>query len=168
MPGSGKSTIGKPLAEYLKVPFVDLDHIIEEQEGALVREIFSQKGETYFRAAEQRYLQKTASTYADFVLSTGGGTPCYFDNIDFMKSRGKVVFLDIEVAILSERLQKEGLQKRPLLKEYTSTPALEQHLQNTLSQRKPFYTKADLQIKILKQSPAKLAEKIIHDLKIKA
>lgn len=160
--------MGRPLAELLKTPFLDLDQIIETEEGAAITQIFSSKGEGYFRELEAQHLEKTTSTYSGFVLATGGGTPCFFENLDFMRTQGKVVFLDIEIADVVERFQKEGLEKRPLLKTYTTNSALQQYLQNTLDQRIFFYNKADFRIQISGKSPDELASEVVQHLEIKS
>ena len=167
MPGSGKSTVGKPLANSLKIPFLDLDHIIEAQEGAAVREIFSTKGEAYFRGLEEHYLKQTTSTNLDFILSTGGGTPCFSENIDFMLAQGKVIFLDVEMADLITRFQKEGLEMRPLLKDYTTRATLQTYLEDLYGKRKPYYDRANFKVKISRQSPLELVEIIISNLEVK-
>jgi len=165
MPGSGKSTVGKLLAATFNLPFLDLDHVIEVGEEADIKEIFATKGEPHFRELEQQYLKKTTDQYAQFVLSTGGGTPCFFDNSDFMKARGKVVFLNIEIADLVERFQKQSLETRPLLKEYTSKPALQHYLEGVLAKRKPFYDQADFRISTSAKSPSELSETIISKIR---
>ena len=90
--GSGKTTIGMKLAEFLDFDFLDLDHYIEEAEGVSIAEIFQSKGEIYFRKKEHDYLKKILSNKKDFVLSTGGGTPCYGVNMDVILNGTKNVF----------------------------------------------------------------------------
>lgn len=159
MPGSGKSTVGKLLADSLDMPFIDLDKVIEQEEGTTIREIFNVKGESYFRDQERNTLHKVVSSNDRFVLATGGGVPCFFDNMDFMKRQGKVIFMDIPVAALAKRLQNEGLAIRPLLKDFSTLDRLEEHLFNTFSKRRTFYIQADFQIEA--DTPAAtLVEKI--------
>lgn len=165
MPGSGKSTIGRPLAESLNIPFFDLDDIIEKEEGLLVREIFTQKGEDFFRELERSCLHKISNDFSDFVLSTGGGTPCYFNNMEYMKQSGKIVFLDIQIADLAVRLQKEGLKKRPLLKDYNTLESLENYLATTLSKRKIYFLKSDIQVKVEDKSPLEIIHLISSEIK---
>ena len=168
MPGSGKSTVGKPLADRLNTPFLDLDQVIEAQEGAAIRDIFATKGEGHFRTLEEQYLKETTRRKADFVLSTGGGTPCFFTNMDFMLTHGKVVFLDVKILDLVDRFKKEGLETRPLLKEYTTDAALLNYLQEMYSRRLPFYERAHLRLNVFHQSPLALTEAIIDKLEIKS
>lgn len=165
MPGSGKSTIGRPLAERLSIPFFDLDSIIEQEEGMAVRDIFATKGENYFRELERHWLEKTSDSYADFVLSTGGGTPCFFENMKFMKENGEVIYLETDISTLAERLQKEGLKLRPLLKEYTTTESLKTYLMKTYSKRNIFFEKADFLINSKNESPHQVVNKIFSYIK---
>lgn len=145
MPGSGKSTLGKLLAEKLRTPFFDLDEVIEQEEGAPVRQIFKGKGEAYFREKERDYLKSITNAHPAFVLATGGGAPCFFDNMQYMKEQGKVVFLNIPIEVLALRLQNEGLARRPLLKDFSSRKQLETYLGTTLEKRISFYGQAAVQ-----------------------
>ncbi len=147
MPGSGKSSVGKLLAASLNIPFIDLDTVIEEVAGTAIREIFNTNGEAYFRELERDSLLKTASGNDQFVMATGGGAPCFFDNMDHMKQQGKIVFLDVPMATIAKRLQNEGLAVRPLLKDFSTLEKLEAHLMETFRKRVDFYNKADIRIK---------------------
>lgn len=113
LPGSGKSTLGVALAERLSMDFVDLDKEIEAREGTTVPEIFSTKGEDYFRGLEARLLREWVASDQSFVMSTGGGTPCYFDGITVINQHGISVFLDEEVDVIVSRLANN--KHRPLL-----------------------------------------------------
>lgn len=108
MPGSGKSSVGKLLAESLRIPFIDLDTIIEKEAGRAIREIFSTQGEARFRELERDALLKVISEKDRFIVATGGGAPCFFDNLEHMKKNGKVVFLDLPMSTIAQRLQNEG------------------------------------------------------------
>ena len=113
--GSGKSTIGKLLAEKLSVQFLDLDRYIEETEGAKISDIFKVKGEVYFRKKEALSLRELLSKKEDFVLSIGGGTPCYANNmlaISEMTKNG--IYLKVGLGELVSRLSKEKTE-RPLI-----------------------------------------------------
>ena len=144
MPGSGKSTLGKELGLKLDLPFFDLDEIIELEERMTVPEIFGKRGEDYFRKLEKETLEKVSESHQSFVLATGGGTPCFFQNMQFMKANGKVVFIDVPVKELAQRLLNDGVEKRPLLKKMSSAEQLEDYLVNTLQKRLEFYDKAHL------------------------
>lgn len=146
MPGSGKSSVGKLLADSLKVPFIDLDSVIEEEAGTAISEIFNTRGESYFRELERDSLHKIARGHENFVVATGGGAPCFFDNMDFMKQNGKVVFLDVPMIAIAQRLRNEGLAVRPLLKDFSTLETLEAHLSDTFSRRGKFYLKADVHV----------------------
>ena len=138
MPGSGKSTSGKMLADKLDYPFVDLDNVIEAREGTTISSIFEQKGEDYFRKLESESLKLTIEANQKLVLSTGGGTPCFLDNLELMKNYGKVIFLDIPLKVLAERLQKEI--HRPLLQ---TDKELNERLEELYNQRIGVYRQAD-------------------------
>jgi shikimate kinase len=114
LPGSGKSTIGEALAHRLNLEFVDLDKKIEAREGKIVPEIFATHGEDYFRRVEATLLREWASAAGDFVMSTGGGTPCFFDGINVINDSGLSIFLDEQVDVIVDRLGNDA--HRPLLR----------------------------------------------------
>src|SRR5690242_5786179 len=111
--GSGKTHWGKQVAERLQLPFYDLDEVIIQSEQKSVNDIFETSGEEYFRVKEKDTLEKLVEENESMVLSTGGGTPCFFNNIEFMKKYGTVVWLNTHVDILLNRLIKERMH-RPL------------------------------------------------------
>lgn len=113
MPGSGKTTIGRPLAEELQLPFIDLDEAIETECNQKVTDIFREKGEDFFRLKESELLRKFASSQDSFVLSTGGGAPCHYDGIDVINTTGISIFLDVAVNELVQRVLAN--KDRPLL-----------------------------------------------------
>jgi shikimate kinase len=133
---TGKSTIGKQLAKALQYQFVDLDTYIEEKEKKTIPTIFDQYGETTFRLLEQQYLQKTF-TLKNTVIACGGGTPCFFDNMQQMNTYGKTVWLQTEKNTLVLRLQNAP-NKRPLVANL-SPAALDKKVTAQLLQREPFY-----------------------------
>jgi len=113
--GSGKTTIGKLLAERLQIEFLDLDFLIEESEGAKISDIFKEKGEIYFRKKEASGLREVLSNNDDFVLSIGGGTPCYANNMTAINEATEYgIYLKVGLFELVDRLQKEK-SKRPLI-----------------------------------------------------
>lgn len=112
--GSGKSTVGKPLARELGVDFIDLDKFIRKTEGRTVEEIFENDGETIFRGVERKALKKVISENENFVLATGGGTPCFYDNMKVMNEVGITVYLKMDVASLTYRLRHAN-EVRPLI-----------------------------------------------------
>ena len=111
--GSGKSLIGKKLAEKLQFKFLDLDTAIEEYAGKSVAEIFVEKGEAAFREMEQKMVRQT-DKLQNTIIATGGGTPCFYENMDWMNKHGLTIFLEVSPEILAQRLKGEK-QKRPLL-----------------------------------------------------
>ena len=113
MPGSGKSTLGKTLAQELMVLFVDLDKEIERREGKSISDIFAAKGEDYFRLAESRVLREWAGSDRSFVMATGGGTPCFLGGMEVIKQTGLSIFIDISINEIAKRLSEKV--DRPLL-----------------------------------------------------
>lgn len=115
MPGSGKSTFGKRLANKILCNFYDLDKCIEKFQGHSATSIIQDQGENAFRVIEAEVL-RGISFQLPSVVACGGGTPCYYDNLTWMKQHGTVLFLDVPLITLYQRvLQDDGLKKRPLL-----------------------------------------------------
>ena len=115
LPGSGKTTLGKELSIALRLPFVDLDSEIERHEGKKIVEIFAENGEAYFRKLESIELKKGCTSTAEFVMATGGGTPCFFDNMKWINQAGKSIFLDVPAREIVRRMERTSLLERPLL-----------------------------------------------------
>jgi shikimate kinase len=142
--GSGKTHWGTQIAEKLQIPFYDLDAVIVNNEGMNISEIFANKGEEYFRYIEKQTLEDLVSREENFVLSAGGGTPCFFNNIKFMKRSGKVLWLNTSLEALNQRLMKEKMA-RPLLRGITEAD-LRAYIIRKLSERKMYYEQADLMV----------------------
>jgi shikimate kinase len=142
--GSGKSHWGKILRVQMKLPFFDLDKVICDKENATVPQIFAAKGEEYFRMKEREVLEALVDDHDDLIIACGGGTPCFFQNIDFMKSKGFVVWLDTPVNVLVTRLLKEK-SNRPLIKNIGDAE-LENYIRKKLHERKIYYEQADLRV----------------------
>ena len=140
--GSGKTHWGRKLSAKLNIPFYDLDSVLVEKEGRSVADIFAGKGEEYFRFAENEMLESLTGAQESFILSCGGGTPCFFNNIEFMKKHGKVVWLNTSVDMLTERLGRER-SSRPLLADVAEGD-LRRHIVLKLSQRRMYYQQADV------------------------
>jgi shikimate kinase len=142
--GSGKTHWGTRIAEKLNIPFYDLDAVVVNHEGMNISEIFSNKGEEYFRYIEKQTLEDLVGREENFVLSAGGGTPCFFNNIEFMKRSGKVLWLNTSLDALNQRLMKEKMT-RPLLRGITEAD-LRAYIIRKLSERKMYYEQADLMV----------------------
>ncbi len=137
--GSGKSYTGKQLAERLSYDFQDLDDAIEAKAGKTIREIFADEGEAHFRQLERQCLQKLGEQ-PQLVVATGGGAPCFFDNMELMNAAGLTIFLDTSVETLVQRLKPE-IAHRPLLAG-KSDAELQEFITQKLSERRPFYEQA--------------------------
>jgi shikimate kinase len=140
MPSSGKSTLGRGLARALGYGFVDLDKRIEERAGMSIAQIFEQRGEAVFREWERDELRRVPLD-ARLVVSTGGGVPCFHDNLEFIKQNGLSVFLDVPVEVLYQRMRRTHRNDRPAFQK--DDPALRQTLETRYDQRLPFYRQAD-------------------------
>lgn len=139
MMGTGKTYWCKKLAKKLKVGGYDLDFLIESHEEKTIAEIFAEEGEAYFRRAESRILHWFKEKKS-FVLATGGGTPCFHENMQWMNEQGITVWIDEPVEVLMARLQPEK-EHRPLIKNLSDSE-LKQFLTDKLVQRFPFYHQA--------------------------
>lgn len=137
--GAGKTTLGKAFAREMGLTFVDLDWYIEERFHKTVRQLFTERGEDGFRDLEKRMLHEVAD-FENVVISTGGGTPCFFDNVEYMNACGETVFLNVDFKVLFRRL-KVAKQQRPLLVG-KSDEELAEIIKEGLQKRLPFYTKA--------------------------
>lgn len=159
--GSGKSTLGRALAKASGMGFVDLDGFIEERTHRTVKEIFESWGEDGFRMMERKLLHEVAE-FDDVVVACGGGTPCFFDNMDFMNSHGITVFLDVRMVRLVERL-RTARAGRPLIAGKSHDELLNFVLAG-LEKRLPFYRKAHLRIDGGKLEDASQIEETVREL----
>ena len=141
--GCGKSTLGRRLSKYLNLQFIDMDHYIEERNYKTIPQIFAEEGETEFRKKERKALDEL-SEFTDIVIATGGGAPCFYDNIDLMNKSGKTIYLNIEPGILADRLLKSKTE-RPLIKG-KSREELVVFIDDTLKKRNGFYKQARFEI----------------------
>ena len=140
--GSGKTHWGKKLAGELGLPFFDLDGVVSVSEKKSISDIFTEKGEDYFRYREKEVLEELVQDHPDFVVSCGGGTPCFFNSIEFMKKKGIVVWLNTSVSILKERLLKERI-RRPLIRSIGESE-LNNYIIRKLGERKMYYEQAHI------------------------
>ena len=136
---SGKTTVGKQLAKALGWQFVDLDVFIENRYRMNISEIFAKQGESAFREIERNALREV-SIFEDVVISTGGGSPCFFDNMEVMKNAGQTVYLNVSVDELARRLNT-GKTKRPLVKD-KNPEELKIFIAENLKKREPYYQQA--------------------------
>lgn len=141
--GSGKSYWTKQLAKKLKVGGYDLDFMVESHEEKTIAEIFAEDGEDYFRKAETKILRWFADKKT-FVLSTGGGTPCFNDNMNWMNKQGITIWIDEPVEVLVQRLLPEKAH-RPLIASLSDGELL-QFLKTKLEERRPFYSMAKVHL----------------------
>ncbi|MDE6317350.1 MAG: shikimate kinase [Muribaculaceae bacterium] len=137
--GSGKTTLGRGVEARAHKTFIDLDEFIEEQTGMPIKDIFTRHGEEGFRIIERDYLRKLALR-EDILIACGGGTPCFFDNIDIMNRRGVTVWLDASVDKLHRRLS-EAKSRRPLISGLDDDQ-LCAFITESLDSRRPYYSKA--------------------------
>ena len=156
LPGAGKTTLGRQLAAHFNRPFLDLDVAIEAQAGRSVPEIFAAEGEDGFRALEAAVLRKALGhSGAPLVLATGGGTPCFHDNMTLLNSAGPTLWLDVPVEVLAARLPPAEVAKRPLL---AAAGGAEAWLRETLRARMKFYSQARLRCSAACTLPAVVAQ----------
>ena len=141
LPGSGKTTLGKALAAELPLAFVDLDLEIENAAGKTIKEIFSESGEQRFRELESWKLTEWCASGSDFIMATGGGTPCFADNLKRMNEAGVSIFLDVPVSEIVRRMESVSLIERPLLGSLLPAEVPAQ-LDRLRSQRLIFYQQA--------------------------
>ena len=137
--GSGKSTAGKRLALRLKYSFIDMDRVIEEESGMPINRIFDEKGEEEFRRMEHELI-KRISGMEDVVVSTGGGVPCRWDNMEIINKNGISIYLKMTAEDLLNRL-KGSKYERPLIRDL-STAELAEYINEKLKEREPFYLKS--------------------------
>ncbi|WP_046371623.1 shikimate kinase [Flavihumibacter petaseus] len=142
--GSGKSHWGRLLSANLGLPFFDLDQVIVERDGRTIAEIFADNGEEYFRLLEKEILTELTTTHPEMILSCGGGTPCFFNNIDYMKEHGRVIWLNTSTTVLVQRLLKEK-NHRPLLKDIPDDE-MKAFIVKKLHDRKLYYEQAHLRL----------------------
>ena len=140
--GAGKTTLGKAFARELGLTFIDLDWYIEERFHRSISDLFHERGEDGFRQLERNMLHEAGEfdEFEDVVISTGGGTPCFFDNMEYMNRQGQTVFLDVPVEVLFRRL-RVATQQRPILQGKTDEE-LRIFIERALDGRRSFYGQA--------------------------
>ena len=139
MMGTGKSYWAQRIAASKNIDWIDLDAQVEKDTSMTIKEIFETNGETYFRNKEKEVLHKLAA-HKKIIIATGGGTPCFHDNIQWMNKHGITVWIDESVEVLAERLKKEKAH-RPLIKDLSDEELLH-FLSIKLSERSKFYNQS--------------------------
>ena len=142
--GCGKSKLGKSVAHKFNRPFIDLDELIESQNQMTIPQLFNAIGEQGFREREREVLQNAAFA-KDVIIATGGGAPCFFDNMEWMNNHGITVFIDSPVKILADRLINARVE-RPLVKGKSYEDLIE-YIEIKLIERRPFYEQAQIILK---------------------
>lgn len=159
--GCGKTHWGKELSQKLKLPFYDLDEEIVKEEEKSVTEIFVAHGEEYFRQKEKDVLYTLTENQHSFVMACGGGTPCFYNNIEYMNKNGTAVWLNCPVECLYNRLVKEK-DKRPLIRNF-SDDELRSYIIKKFADRKIFYRQASVIINEDDISLDTIMDAIFHD-----
>lgn len=158
--GSGKTTVGKLLSVKLSMDFIDLDQFIENKEGESIASVFEKDGEMSFREKEKKILRLVLKR-ENVVISSGGGTPCFFDNMKWINNDAHSIYLKTNSRELYQRLSLHGIkEKRPLLKKYSSVELLA-YIRKTLKERERFYMRANLVIKQGGKNVEELTDEII-------
>jgi shikimate kinase len=139
--GSGKTTLGRKLAARLKYELIDLDHVLEKQVGMTITEYFAAHGEAAFRELES-YLLKNTIYPGNVVVSTGGGLPCFFDNMHWMKQHGRVIYIKVNAKTLAGRLENNK-DDRPILR-HKHGDELIAFIDDKLTEREPWYNQANI------------------------
>ncbi|MDR1402681.1 MAG: shikimate kinase [Tannerellaceae bacterium] len=139
--GAGKTTVGRELAKQMNVSFIDLDHYIEARYHKKIGQLFDENGEAVFRDIECKLLHEVAM-FENVVISTGGGVPCFFDNMSYMNQTGITVYLKVSSTELAKRLAL-ARHSRPLLKEF-SGKSLNRFIVENLEKREPWYSRASV------------------------
>jgi len=159
--GCGKSTIGKNLAALLDFTFKDLDHVIEAEEKMMISEIFSKKGEIYFRKKEILMLKTVLDAKNNLILATGGGTPCFGNTIKFLNSNKKIttVYLKSSIDVLTKRLFSEK-EHRPLISHFETMKGVNDFVSKHLFERSYYYNQAKIKIDVDFLSLEEISESI--------
>ena len=153
--GSGKSTLGRLLSKKLNLAFIDLDTFLEEKYFRTIPHIFAEEGEAGFRLKEQNVL-KEVSAFDNVIVATGGGAPCFFDNMEVMNNTGFCIFLDVDTDSLVNRLICAKTE-RPIIKG-KSPDELHKFIDGMMLKRRPFYEKAHHILKGSEITPEQVME----------
>ena len=162
---SGKSTLGGILAKKLSYEFIDLDDYIEKNEKSTISNIFKLKGEIHFRKLETHYLNELLNSKSNLVLSLGGGTPCYSNNMDLVLNAKNVksFYLKTSIPTLIARLKNEK-SKRPLVAHIKTDEMLVEFIGKHLFERSQFYNLANVTLATDKKSAKDIIEELVFEL----
>ncbi|MCX8531745.1 shikimate kinase [Chryseobacterium luquanense] len=160
--GSGKSHISKILSDKINFKLIDLDKEISRRNKLTIPEIFERKGEIYFRKLERETLEEILATQENIVLSLGGGTPAYYNNMEIINNSSKSVFLRASISTLAERISKQK-EKRPLIANI-SDEDLPEFIAKHLFERNNFYGKAQFSINTDNKNPEDIITEITEKL----
>jgi len=163
--GSGKSAVGSQLNKEINVTYCDLDHYIEKKLQESVNSIFKTKGEIFFRKMERNYLEEVLNTNSSLILSIGGGTPCYYDTMQYLNAiqNSKTIYLNTSILELSKRLF-ESQSSRPLLKHLKSLEDFQDFVGKHMFERSFFYSQANISIKTDKRTISEVSKLIKAEL----
>lgn len=160
---SGKSTIGKLLSKQINYPFLDLDEYITQNEKLTIPEIFAQKGEIYFRKKENEYLKEVLQNKQDVILSLGGGTPCYANNMELIHQQNALsIYLRASIATLTDRIVKHK-STRPLVA-FLMDGQVPEFIAKHLFERCFFYEQAQKTVSIDAKTENEIVQEIIQFL----
>ena len=164
--GSGKSTVGKLLSEELNHKFYDLDQEIEKEYGLAILEIFARRGEIFFRKAERKMLQKLIALDEDAIVSLGGGTPCYGDNMELIKNADLVrsIYLKLNIQTLLQRLKQEK-EDRPMISHLETEELLEEFIRKHLFERGFYYNQSELILDCNGKDPSEITQELMETLR---
>ncbi|HVG14881.1 MAG TPA: shikimate kinase [Chitinophagaceae bacterium] len=159
--GCGKTHWARLISEKLGIPYFDLDDAIVQSEKRTINELFTEEGEEYFRRKEKEILTSITETKGSFVMACGGGTPCFFNNIDYMNRNGTTIWINCSIDCLHARLVKEK-DKRPLIRTL-SDEELRSYIIKKYADRKIFYQQASVILNEDHITLEKMLEPIFHD-----
>ncbi len=160
--GSGKSLVGKHLANKMKLEYLDLDDYIENQEKKTISKIFEDQGEIYFRKKESIYLKEVLDTFNNTIISLGGGTPCFAGNLETIKQKENTtsIYLQTSLKELTERLFKER-SKRPIIAHLTTQEELKDFIRKHIFERSFYYNQTDNKVITDQKNADQITEEII-------
>ncbi len=162
--GSGKSTLGKRLAKRLDYDFFDLDDYFEQKYKTSITLFFERFGEEHFRRLEHETLLEVINNYSNIVLACGGGTPCYYNNINLMNQHGFTLYLKLSATALASRLSNSPFRyKRPMLKGLSRKELLAK-VTSQLMEREIYYNQSQLIIEVFDLNPESIVRRISESI----